>query len=924
MIWTARKISARLVILVLGVVVATMSAATAPGAQWDYQLTATNGSGSSQVITVGIDPAGTAGIDAALGEVELPPWPPTSILDVRLAVAGTEGVRREVRSDQPVARTHSIRWQAGAGGYPITLHWDRNAMPLATFTLQDGYTGQFIPPVDMAQVDSLVVPVEMSFIQRLTLTVLPGSVPPAAPVISPTIADISVFEGTAIPEIVLDDFVSDADHSDAVLTWLALGDGPPWLSITPERHLAFDVPPGWNGTSVFTLRVEDPDGLFAEQALAVTVQPDGAPAWSVPLTVENAALVSDGASFGIDPAATAGVDAALGEVALPPWPPTDVLDARFLLPGGLTHVDLDLRQTVGDTINWILEWQSGAGGYPLTVRWPADLPPGSFWLQDGYGGSVIPILDMATATSLTIPASLDVIKRLKISAVPLLSAPPMALTQYYVAPTGSDANPGTAAAPLSTIAHATSLAAVGDTITIVPGGYLETGIVLADGVLIRRLPATGSKTITSVIIDAEYNNDSIFTGNNLSAGVTLEGLTLVRAGSRAVSVDSSSLSLIDCHFEDNAGAVRCTNGELTVQGTDFHDNADWRGGGIYTVKSQIHVDDCVFRFNAASQGGGAIYATASGNNEILNSEFSSNGAPDDAVGAVWFLADVGPSAAFLQVENCNFDGNEALGGVAIQLGRYTSSVDPSYEARIVDCLFTQNRGAEVLRSSSYNSQINSSTFSANTAANILYMSNSLGSASVYACIIAENAAQAVGGSLDSFTSCNVFANDYGNYVGPVAGMNDVITNFSADPVFCDTIGGDYTLAALSPCLAVNSPLQVPVLIGSEGQGCGTASSVGRDLPPSQIELTAAYPNPFNPSTTLGFSLPASRTVSLQIFDLAGRLVRNIIDDDVLPAGVHQRRWNGQDEQGRLVSSGVYLYRLQAGGFVQTRQMLLLK
>jgi hypothetical protein len=74
---------------------------------------------------------------------------------------------------------------------------------------------------------------------------------------------------------------------------------------------------------------------------------------------------------------------------------------------------------------------------------------------------------------------------------------------------------------------------------------------------------------------------------------------------------------------------------------------------------------------------------------------------------------------------------------------------------------------------------------------------------------------------------------------------------------------------------------------------------------------AAYPNPFNPSTTIRFTLREQAPVSLQIFNIRGALVRTLIDSD-LDAGIHERRWNGRDSFGQLVASGVYFYRLRMG------------
>ncbi len=84
-----------------------------------------------------------------------------------------------------------------------------------------------------------------------------------------------------------------------------------------------------------------------------------------------------------------------------------------------------------------------------------------------------------------------------------------------------------------------------------------------------------------------------------------------------------------------------------------------------------------------------------------------------------------------------------------------------------------------------------------------------------------------------------------------------------------------------------------------------------------------HPNPFNPSTTITFSLRERGAVSLAIYDVAGRLVRVLIDD-VMEAGPRDVTWDGRDNAGRGAASGVYFYRLEAGEFVETRKMVLLR
>lgn len=93
--------------------------------------------------------------------------------------------------------------------------------------------------------------------------------------------------------------------------------------------------------------------------------------------------------------------------------------------------------------------------------------------------------------------------------------------------------------------------------------------------------------------------------------------------------------------------------------------------------------------------------------------------------------------------------------------------------------------------------------------------------------------------------------------------------------------------------------------------------------PAAFALDGIFPNPFNPSTTIGFSLPVGAHVSLEIFGLDGRRVA-VLADETFEAGRHERTWLGRDDGGRQVASGVYFARLRAGAFSQVLKMTLMK
>ncbi len=93
--------------------------------------------------------------------------------------------------------------------------------------------------------------------------------------------------------------------------------------------------------------------------------------------------------------------------------------------------------------------------------------------------------------------------------------------------------------------------------------------------------------------------------------------------------------------------------------------------------------------------------------------------------------------------------------------------------------------------------------------------------------------------------------------------------------------------------------------------------------PSAFKLERNYPNPFNPETVIKFTLPQDTPVTLKVYNILGRVVNTLVDE-MLPAGDHSVIWDGKNESGRDVASGVYFYRIKAGDFESIEKMTLLR
>ena len=135
---------------------------------------------------------------------------------------------------------------------------------------------------------------------------------------------------------------------------------------------------------------------------------------------------------------------------------------------------------------------------------------------------------------------------------------------------------------------------------------------------------------------------------------------------------------------------------------------------------------------------------------------------------------------------------------------------------------------------------------------------------------------------------------------------------------CETVSGcdwvadtvDYTIAffnSMDDCI----------------EACFLASNDEINQLPHAFNLYNNYPNPFNPVTTICYDLPEDALVNITIYDIMGRIVRTLINSQQ-NAGFKSIQWNATNDAGSPLSAGLYLYKIQADNFVQTRKMVLLK
>jgi len=179
-----------------------------------------------------------------------------------------------------------------------------------------------------------------------------------------------------------------------------------------------------------------------------------------------------------------------------------------------------------------------------------------------------------------------------------------------------------------------------------------------------------------------------------------------------------------------------------------------------------------------------------------------------------------------------------------------------------------------------------------------------------------------GGSSAVFSCTDIWGNPAGNWVAPFADQLGQDGNICASPRFCDAATLDFTLAEFSPCAPEHSGDCGQ--IGAWPVGCsGPLAAEPMVVSSGLVALAPNVPNPFNPATTLRFTIPVAGHVRLAIHGLDGRRVAVLVDG-LKNAGAHEVRWHGRDQVGRAVPSGTYLAVLEASGERRSRTMVLLR
>ena len=481
--------------------------------------------------------------------------------------------------------------------------------------------------------------------------------------------------------------------------------------------------------------------------------------------------------------------------------PTETEVGAIAADFGLTGSLLRSRGVAAaeDSLGFDLTWS----GETVRVAYESFTGVGVGAVQDGDAVAVTGALRIVNGQPRLVPRN----------AADLLVSPPN--RPYLLQPDGSGSFPDLAAALAFTVP--------GDTLTLAAGTYLAHDLLMAPEVLVRS--ADGNPA--SVVIDAG-GLGRVFEFRNGPAAA-LQGLTLTGGQSTwggAVLVTSSMgkvSTFVDCILVENTaeygGAVRSEYARPEFVGCEFRRNSAVRGGGVdldvvsnksaliaagwdmsagnpNKTTSQPTFTDCVFDDNSAGTGGAFNLHGLDGVVPFTACTFIGNTATGR--GGAGFLSD-GTEPTF---ESCLMSGNEADDGGDVF---HFASAGHSNPVLIRNCSIVANGqpGGTLLTGGEANITIETSVIAFNGSGTLVAV-----------------------GQLEIAVSCSdIYGNAGGDWLGPLAAFAATDSNFSANPLFCELAGGDYELAANSPCLPGNHPAGADCgLIGAEPEGtCGAAA-----------------------------------------------------------------------------------------------------
>ncbi|MDX2473083.1 MAG: hypothetical protein QNL91_05195 [Candidatus Krumholzibacteria bacterium] len=456
------------------------------------------------------------------------------------------------------------------------------------------------------------------------------------------------------------------------------------------------------------------------------------------------------------------------------------------------------------------------------------------------------------------------------------------------------------------VAAALAAAGAGDSIILSPGVYHESVLRIPVGVTLRGAGASPAETVLDAgglgrILLIESIADSTIIENLTFRNSLALGRNSYEQSGGAIFISRSIVRISNCVFTDNVaeahgGAIRVSASSPTIEGCTFRGNEAPNGGGgaiEASFGSSPTIFDCLFEINAA-QWGGAVSVRVGGTAMVQNSMLVGN----LAVGGLGYGGAIfADKNSVVGVVDVVMSGNQARFGGAVAC--FANSM-----VNLAHATVTDNRsdilggGMLIIDASPY---VSNSIFAFNEGIGIGVTGNS---APVISC-------------------SNMYGNTLGDWTAALRAITDMEVNYSADPMFCsrDPFSEDgLHLQQGSPLLETMTGCAVP---GAFNRPCG--ATLALELPPVQPRIgnVLASPNPFNPRTNIIFRMGQTQDVRVAVYGLRGELIRTLVDGPLV-SGDHVLSWEGIDQAGRSVGSGVYFVVVRGEEDSHTLKLTLLK
>jgi predicted outer membrane repeat protein len=457
----------------------------------------------------------------------------------------------------------------------------------------------------------------------------------------------------------------------------------------------------------------------------------------------------------------------------------------------------------------------------------------------------------------------------------------------------------------STIQNAINQSVSGDTVLVDTGTYNEAinfngkNIVVTSHFIFDK----DTSQISQTIIDGNHTWSTVTFNSNEDSTTKLIGFTIQNG------------------FLANGGGIYCENSDpILIQLIIRNNFSSFSGGGIYAENSNLKLVDVLIKDNTTGwddwvAAGGGIYITHS-NSMLKNVRIISN----EARGGLGGSAGGGIACIYsvLLLKNVlickNYEGALSWGGSGMA----------SYDSKLtlINTTISENRGIGlgseksdliVINSISWNNPSNEFQISVDDTNKII------------------------------ISHCDIEDSINGIAINNPSKMFWLENNINIDPEFVNPNENNYNLLPSSPCIDAgiqdtflvynnnNDTLYIPEInyFGlAPDMGAfefDPATNLNNKIinTPVSIYLYQNYPNPFNAETTIKYFLPKPGGVKIEIYNLLGQKITTLINQPQ-KNGMHQVVWNGRDENGNSVSSGVYIYNLTSGNYLESKKLLLLK